>query len=409
MFDDDPKKPAYLLQCMMDNMSDMIYFKDLNSRFIMVNKAAAEWQGGCAPEQMVGKSEFDFYSEEDARRMRHDELHIIQTGESLFGLEEGETWKDGSHAWVSTTKMPLRDHNGEIIGIFGISRDITEHKEAEIRAARYAEENRRFREALEDDLLMASQLQKTFFPTSYPSFSSPDGRGGEAVEFHHFHRPGGVIGGDLCSIRRLTATEVGIFLCDVMGHGIRAALGTSIVRAMVEEISLREKDPGRFLRHMNQVLMPLFRQDDLFLYATACYMVLDVSTGQVRFANAGHPLPIHLDARNGRVKSFLQEQATIGPGLAIEEGASYQTFGGRVCPGDVVFMHTDGINEVVDPEDEEYGEERLLLSARRHMALPLPGLFSALYDDARAFGQVDAVEDDVCLVGFRLDQLPSGL
>jgi sigma-B regulation protein RsbU (phosphoserine phosphatase) len=405
MFDDDPQKHAYLLQCMMDNMSDLIYFKDRGSRFIMVNKAAAEWQGGCEPEDMVGKSDFDFYSEEDARRMRHDELHIMQTGEPLYGLEEDETWKNGTHAWVSTTKMPLHDQHGEVIGIFGISRDITEHKEAEIRAAKYAEENRRFREALEDDLLMASQLQKTFFPTSYPSIPSPAGEGGELVRFHHLHHPGGVIGGDLCSIRKLTSTEVGIFLCDVMGHGIRAALGTSIVRAMVEEISHREKDPGRFLQHMNQVLMPLFRQDDIFLYATACYMVLDVSSGQVRFANAGHPLPIHLDSRNGCAKIFMEEQATTGPGLAIEDGAVYDTIEGRVCPGDVVFMHTDGINEVADPEDEEYGEDRLLESVRRHMALPLPDLFSALYDDARAFGQVDALEDDVCLVGFRLHQL----
>ncbi len=398
----DPQKSTYLLKCMMDNMSDMIYFKDSDSRFIMLNQAAAHWQGGRSPEELVGKSDFDSYSKVDAERMRQDELRIMKTGEPLLGVEEGETWKNGTHAWVSTTKMPLRDESGEIVGIFGISRDITEHKEAEIRAAKYAEENRRFREEMEDELLMAAQLQKTFFPTSYPSFPSDLGAVEGSVQFHHLHHAGRVIGGDLCAIRKLSDTEVGIFLCDVMGHGVRAALGTSIVRAVVEEISHKEKDPGRFLTHMNQVLMPLFRQEDQFLYATACYMVLEVSTGMVRMANAGHPMPIHFDAARRRVNCFAGDCSFAGPGLAIAEGTEYRSAEMKIEPGDTVFMYTDGINEAVDAQQEEYGEKRLMLSARQHMDLSLPDLFAALYDDACKFGDVASLEDDVCLVGFSL-------
>ncbi|WP_168433611.1 SpoIIE family protein phosphatase [Pontiella sulfatireligans] len=387
---------------MMDNMSDMIYFKDRGSKFIMVNKAAAEWQGAFTPEEMVGKSDFDSYSEEDARRMRDEELHIMQTGEPLFGVEESETWKNGSQAWVSTTKMPLRNEVGDIIGIFGISRDITEHKNAEIRAAKYAEENRRFREELEDDLLMASQLQKTFFPASYPSFPSASDGKGDLVQFCHLHHAGGLIGGDLCSIRKLSDTEAGIFLCDVMGHGVRAALGTSIVRAMVEEISHQKKDPGQFLEHMNQTLMPLFRQDDLFLFATACYMVLDVSTGVLKVAAAGHPLPILLNASVHSVSGLVEDSCFSGPALAVTEEARYKTIECRLRPEDGVFMYTDGITEVVNRNEEEYGENRLVASARGKINLPMSGLFDALYEDACSFAAGAALEDDVCLVGFRL-------
>lgn len=399
----NPSSAAYLLKCMMDNMPDMIYFKDRESKFIMVNKATAQWQGGCLPEEMVGRSDFDSYSPEDARRMREDELRIMKTGEPLYGLEEGETWKDGSHAWVSTTKMPLRNEEGEIIGIFGISRDITEHKEAEIRAAQYAEENQRFREEIEDDLLMASQLQKTFFPTSYPFFPSAEDPAESRIQFHHLHRAGGLIGGDLCSIRKLSDTEAGIFLCDVMGHGVRAALGTSIVRAMLEEISGQEKDPGRFLQHMNRVLVPLFRQEDMFLYATASYMVLDVVTGRVRFATAGHPSPIWLDADQRCAVQLMDEDVYGGgPGLAIVEDAVYEVTEHRIHPGDSVVMFTDGLIEVADARQDEYGIQQLAATAQQSMDLPLNDLFSTLYSKACHFGGVEKLEDDMCLVGFRL-------
>lgn len=400
----DPKKSAYLLKCMMDNMSDMIYFKDRDSKFIMVNKAAAEWQGGCTPDEMVGKSDRDSYSEEDAMRMREDELRIMNTGEPLYGLEEGETWKNGTHAWVSTTKMPLYNEIGEIIGIFGISRDITEHKESEIHAAKLAEENRSFREEMEDDLLMAAQLQKTFFPTSYPVFPSANHPDKSLVQFAHLQQSGGMVGGDLCSIRKLSDTEAGIFLCDVMGHGVRAALGTSIVRAVVEEISHQKKDPGLFLKHMNQILMPLFRQEDLFLFATACYMVLDVSNGRVRAANAGHPRPILLDAERKCAEGFMEEGEFSGPALAISKEASYMTFERTIQAGDTVFMYTDGIEEVVNANQEEYGEAHLLESAQPFVDLPLSSLFSSMYDEACNFGRVNSLEDDVCLVGFRLGE-----
>ncbi|MEK6193606.1 MAG: SpoIIE family protein phosphatase, partial [Deltaproteobacteria bacterium] len=365
------------------------------------------WQGGCSPEEMVGKSDRDSYSEKDARRMREDELRIMNTGVPLYGLEEGETWKNGTHAWVSTTKMPLHNEVGEIIGIFGISRDITEHKEAEIRSAKYAEENRQFREEMEHDLLMAAQLQKTFFPTSYPVFSSANRPDKSLVQFAHLQHAGGMVGGDLCSIRKLSDTEAGIFLCDVMGHGVRAALGTSIVRAVVEEISHQKKDPGLFLNHMNQNLMPLFSQEDLFLFATACYMVLDVSTGRVRVANAGHPRPILLDAERKCAEGFMEEGMFWGPALAINEDASYATFERTIQPGDTVFMYTDGIDEVVNANQEEYGEAHLLESAQRFMDLPLSGLFSSMYDEACNFGPVSSLEDDVCLVGFRLQEPPA--
>lgn len=393
-------KQSSLMKHLMDNIRDNIYFMDREGHIILINKEGAKWLGFDSPDEVVGKTDLDIFTNEHGRDAYEDEQRIMETGIPVLGKEEKETWADGHETWVSTSKMPLRDDDGEIVGTFGISRDITKHKEAEIRAEKFAEENRQFREEMEDELLMAAELQKTFFPTSYPVFPEGSAEDHRVVEFSHQHYAGGMVGGDFCSVRKLSETEVGILLCDVMGHGVRAALGTAIVRGVVEDISHQKKDPGQFLSHLNRVLMPILRQGDLFLYATACYMVLDVSTGVLRYANAGHPVPIKL---NGDGASLLVDEcAAVGPGLAIGGDSEYETVEHVLQPGDSVFVFTDGIYEVANPDGEEFGEERLLAAAKRSKALSLPDLFPALLNEACQFAEDGEFEDDVCLVGFRL-------
>ncbi len=120
-----------LLYTLMGNLPDAIYFKDAESRFIRINQAQARRFSLTDPAQAVGKTDFDFFAEEHARPAYEDEQAIIRSGQPLVGKEEKETWPDGRAGWVSTTKMPLRDQEGRIIGTFGISRDITERKQAE--------------------------------------------------------------------------------------------------------------------------------------------------------------------------------------------------------------------------------------------------------------------------------------
>lgn len=398
-------KESSLMWHLMDNIKDNIYFMDRDGRIILISQAGAEWLGFKSPADVIGKTDLDLFTDEHGIAAFEDEQRIMETGVPILGKEEKETWMGGHETWVSTSKMPLRDDEGKIVGAFGISRDITEHKEAEIRAAKYAEENRRFREDLEDDLRMAAELQKTFFPTSYPVF--PDGvdAADSQIQFYHHHHAGGMIGGDFCSIRKLSETEVGIFLCDVMGHGVRAALGTAIVRAMVEEISHQKKDPGDFLGHMNQVLHPILQQEDLFLFATACYLVVDVSTGHVRLANAGHPMPILLNAEQGSAEWFMADRSSTGPALAISEGVEYSTVERQIRQGDAMVLFTDGIYEVAAANQEEFGEERLLAAAQQYNDLSLQDLFPALLNEARQFAAEGTFDDDVCLVGFRLREL----
>ena len=120
-----------LFKNLASTIPDCIYFKDRQSRFIRVNASSARLFGLRSPDEAVGKTDFDVHGEEHARQAFEDEQRAMATGESIIDLEEKETWPDGHVTWASSTKVPLRNAEGRITGIVGISRDITERKRAE--------------------------------------------------------------------------------------------------------------------------------------------------------------------------------------------------------------------------------------------------------------------------------------
>lgn len=123
-----------LMDCMMENIPDNIYFKDKESRFLRISKNMLELFSAESYDDVLGKQDFDFFSGEHAQQAFDDEMGIIKTGKPIVGLIEKETFEDGSISWVDTTKMPLLDNVGNIIGTFGISRDVTKIKNMEIDA-----------------------------------------------------------------------------------------------------------------------------------------------------------------------------------------------------------------------------------------------------------------------------------
>jgi len=121
----------YLFNLLMEHLPERIYFKDRDSRFTRVNRAMATLFGVADPAALIGKSDFDFFTQNHAQQAYVDEQQLIQGQLPMWSKQERETWPDGHETWVLSTKLPIRDPKGEIIGTFGISRDITEVKAAE--------------------------------------------------------------------------------------------------------------------------------------------------------------------------------------------------------------------------------------------------------------------------------------
>jgi len=116
---------------LMNNIPDSIYFKDKQSRFILINKACAKKFGLKNPEDAIGKTDYDFFIMESAKPTYDDEQNIIKTGKPTVSLVEREIFENKPDRWVTSTKMPWYDKDENIIGIFGITRDITDKKKAE--------------------------------------------------------------------------------------------------------------------------------------------------------------------------------------------------------------------------------------------------------------------------------------
>lgn len=145
-----------LIRTLIDNLPDRIYVKDADSRIVLGNVAYARALGTDNPEEIVGKTDFDFRPQEVAASYRADELAIMQSGTPLINQEQRHTDKTGATRWMLVTKAPWCDSQGKIVGIVGISRDITEIKQAQGELQRYAAELERSNQDLQQFAYVAS-------------------------------------------------------------------------------------------------------------------------------------------------------------------------------------------------------------------------------------------------------------
>jgi len=397
-----------LLRSVINNLLDSIYVKDVRGVYRLDNLAHMRSIGAEHPEDVVGKTVFDFFPYDAAVRFQADDQSVVRTGKAIVNRQEPFLHPSGQKHWLSTTKVPLRNNEGQLIGIVGIGRDITERKRAEEQLAIYNEELREKNTQLEDDLDMASEVQQAFLPQQFPSFPKDAAPGESAVGFFTRYLPTGAVGGDFFHVLPLSATEAGVFICDVMGHGVRAALVTAIQRALVEELAGLGTQPGQFLTHINQALLSILRRTRTPMFASAFYLYLNAATGELRYANAGHPKPLHLRRSENRVDVLSANGTRPGAALGVFENAVYRTFEGEAKPDDLVLMFTDGIFEVEGPAGDYFDQQRLIAAVQERLRAPSEELLDALLTETRNYSVKHQFGDDVCLVGVELKHLLAG-
>jgi sigma-B regulation protein RsbU (phosphoserine phosphatase) len=395
-------RERFLLRTLMDNLPDRIYFKDVESRFIAANRAMVALFGVEDPADVLGKTDADLFAPEHAQAALRDEQEILRTGQPLVNMEEKETWPDGRETWVSTTKLPLRDPSGHIIGTFGLSRDITEKKRAEEKLAALTRELREKNEALEQDLEMARELQQAMLPHRYPRFPHHASQEESAVRFYHFYQPSMSVSGDFFEILKLSDTSAGIFICDVMGHGVRAALVASTVSALVGQLREYLGDPGELLFRLNRALRSTLEYCEVPLFASAFYLLADLEKGELRYANAGHPNPLRVHWARDRADTYPLNGSKHGPALGLFDDAVYPNSHCELSPHDTLLLFTDGLFEVEGPGGDIYDYRRLLEAVNRRRELPAFQLCHEVIEEVQRFSAGKHFSDDVCLVAMEV-------
>ena len=132
-----------------------------------------------------------------------------------------------------------------------------------------------------------------------------------------------------------------------MGHGVRAALITAMMRAMIETHATEAPDPGRLLTQLNSEFTGILKQTGTLVFVTVLYCVINVREGIARFARAGHPPPLQVRRSSGEVQTIIMGAAdSAGPAIGIIPNAQFKTTETKLAPGDYLLFYTDGIIEV---------------------------------------------------------------
>jgi serine phosphatase RsbU (regulator of sigma subunit) len=254
---------------------------------------------------------------------------------------------------------------------------------------------------MQADLDLAREIQQAFLPQQYTSFPRLAPPLQSALQFHHRYQPASTLGGDFTDVLILSDTRVGVFICDVMGHGVRSALVTAVTRGLIEELLPGAVEPGHFLSQLNKSLVAILKRTRTPMFASAFFLVADIETKTMTFANAGHPSPLHLRRDCKTVSPLAHAEADAGPALGVLADYNYASFECPLHSGDLILLFTDGLVEVMHDGDE-YGEERLRKAIERRSHMAASPLLDELITEIKDYGDGKVFEDDVCLVGMEV-------
>jgi len=274
-----------------------------------------------------------------------------------------------------------------------------ERQRAQLERERSAAELQRKNGVLEEELRMAREIQCALLTHKYPEFLVHDKN---ALHFAHCYLPAVSLSGDFFSVLRLSDHTAGVLICDVMGHGVQAALiGTlmrGLMRGLVDQFKTVASEPGKFLSALNQQISETIKQAGIETFATAFYFIADLANHEVHYANAGHPSALILK-RDSEAVDWLGVGGQHRPPLGLIGATDYPTFHQKLAPHDAILLFTDGLYEAENAAGEPYGRERLLAAVRQRLHEPCEQLLGELIHESQKFCGHDDFGDDVCILG----------
>ncbi|MEM9161419.1 MAG: SpoIIE family protein phosphatase [Verrucomicrobiota bacterium] len=376
--------PGWLFQLLLKDLPEYIYFKDAKGRFMAVSEYLAQRSGLSAADEAIGLTDYDLFDQEHADEAATDEIALVKGEKDRIEKEEFVTWK-GNEIWVHSVKLPMVSQSGYPLGTFGISRDITAKKQL-------SQELAKEHERLADELALARNLQQSLLTKGIPEFKDQNGR--DLLKFSAKHIPSTQLSGDFYSVIRTPSGKPAIFLADVMGHGVRAAMITTMLYAAVNEIRNLADTPVAFMQEINNMLHSWLGQKYQLVFATGILALIDIENGQCELCQNGgvHAL----------LSSELDAPSPENPALGLIPDCAFESQIYPLNTGDQIFLFTDGIVEASNTKGEDFGIDGLSRSVSEIQSQPHDQHLDLIIERLRSFTGRDQEEDDLCLISAQL-------
>ncbi len=250
---------------------------------------------------------------------------------------------------------------------------------------RIIEQNRIFQKELE----IAEKVQKAILPDKSLKLNG--------ITLHYEYIPCQSLGGDYVNFIELADNRVGIFLADVMGHGVAASLITMVLKTLFDNLAYQMKTPSDFLFALNNGLHAIF--GEILIYATAIYVIIDLKNKRFYAANGGHPAGLLFNPN----KPELEELHSKGTILGIFKDTQYTDYIKEIEPNDQFLLYTDGLTDVQDEADNEFGEAKLYDIVSRYKNLAPKPFIESILNEIYQFANVETFTDDINMISFKLD------
>ncbi|MBC2608170.1 SpoIIE family protein phosphatase [Pelagicoccus albus] len=391
-----------LLELIIQILPCRIFVRDMEDRFALVNQTYLDALKLKKAEDLLGRKLSDFTDEARVEQI-HLEDKRVREGYPIIGKIVEDLGIFNEDSWIVTSKIPLRGREGEIEGIVGMTYDITEQKRAEEEARELSSKLMSKNLEFEAELLVARQLQETLMSMGFNKHRSYTKTGTAwEVEASYFYKPSHHLAGDFFDLVQISENKLGVLVCDVMGHGVKAALVTMLLRGLISELSPLLDQPAKVLGQINKRLCSLAEDQEFPRFTTAIYFTIDLENGSARIANAGHPSPLW-KTRDTKGREIFEPcpAGEIGPALGLIPDYEYTRHEFSIEETTEFLLYTDGIIEQKDSEGTEFGiqklEEILLNNAERSIATQFRTIESAL---SRSAGSKE-FSDDICLVAVK--------
>ena len=383
-----------LLRTLIEILPCRIFVKNRAGQLQLTNEAYRRALAASPEDRIIGRTLSQIVTPERGGAAAHDDQTVLKHGASILNREQRDTTSGHNERWILLSKVPLRDGDGDIRGLVGMAADITDQKEAEARANRARLELEAQNRQMEAELAVARDLQRELMQAGLRSANEVLARPqGGFVPLTLYYEPSERLAGDFVHAFALSPTRAGILICDVMGHGVRAALVTALIRGLIGDPRMQDLAPGEVLARLNNRLCTLLDQPVMPRFVTALYATIDLQAGTLAMANAGHPWPLLQGA--GGVEPV--KAGACDPALGLVANAAYASSLHHIARGDRLLLLTDGWLEEPNAAGEEFGLARLAARLANAPADPTRAL-QDLAGALRLHSASDHCQDDLCAV-----------